>query len=498
MRAKQTLKYPCSVELVTSNVKPVVNNPYQIRSKEQKKALEENIEKFLDFGVIEEGPSEWKTSLFVVRQKTNEKQRSMDPNVQVWRVVQDFTPLNIHVKEQENMLPLIADTFQVAQGKNVFSVIDLSKAFFHIKVDPSSRKYFGISYASKQLRMRSMPMGYKNSPSIFQRNMIECIMIPIQNAFNQRTKTTDQNVAIYMDDIFLATETKTQHLFLLQLLFSILAKYKLTVSIHKSLIGKRKVPLLGSIITNRGRIVQPERIAALQKFIPPRNVAELRQWMGSLRYIADHIPDLNMALRHFDKLTGNVPATRATLTPVSWTWERLKAFENVQQMIKQPRMLFHFDFNLPLFLETDASNEGFGAFLFQTRGEGDMEEVRPLAYYSKKWSSGPERAADPCRKELSALKQSVSKMGKLLYIYSFTIITDNQGVFYLVKNFAEGKAPGNHLLTRFLGIICSHNVKSIVHKSTKEVFTSDALSRSAHLELEMEGQDPTALPNLFD
>ena len=49
LRAKQTLKYPCSVELVTSNVKPVVNNPYQIRSKEQKKALEENIEKFLDF-----------------------------------------------------------------------------------------------------------------------------------------------------------------------------------------------------------------------------------------------------------------------------------------------------------------------------------------------------------------------------------------------------------------------------------------------------------------
>ena len=88
-------------------------------------------------------------------------------------------------------------------------------------------------------------------------------------------------------------------------------------------------------------------------------------------------------------------------------------------------------------------------------------------------------------------------MGRLLYIYPFTVITDNQGVYHLVKNYAQGKAPANYLLARFLGIICSHNIKSIIHKTTNEVFTSDALSRSAHLELNTDEGDPTALPNLF-
>ena len=87
-----------------------------MRHPEQKKALEDNITKYLDMGIIEYGPSLWKTSLFVVPQKVNEEQRRLPtyhPSQQR-RVIQDFVPLNTKVQKIENTLPLIADVFQIA------------------------------------------------------------------------------------------------------------------------------------------------------------------------------------------------------------------------------------------------------------------------------------------------------------------------------------------------------------------------------------------------
>ena len=105
-----------------------------MRHPEQKKALDDNITKYLDMGIIEYGPSLWKTSLFVVPQKVNEEQRQLPtyhPS-QKWRVVQNFIPLNSKVHKIENTLPLIADVFQIAFEKEIFSLLDLSKAFFSL------------------------------------------------------------------------------------------------------------------------------------------------------------------------------------------------------------------------------------------------------------------------------------------------------------------------------------------------------------------------------
>ena len=204
-----------------------------IRSK--KKALEDNIEKYLKMVIIEHGPSEWKTSLFVVPQKVNEEQKRLKtyhPS-QHWRVVQDFTPLNAKVQKVENVLPLIPDIFKIAADKEIFSLLDLSKAFFHCMVKEEDRKYFGISHRSMELRMRRKPVGFLNSPSIWQKNMTAAIRIPVQKTFHLRFPLEAElsHIAVYMDDIFLATKTEEQHLFLLQILFKQFAKFKLTLSI---------------------------------------------------------------------------------------------------------------------------------------------------------------------------------------------------------------------------------------------------------------------------
>ena len=77
LRGPQTFPYLCTVNLVDHKTSPLTCPAYPMRHPEQKKALEDSITKYLDIGIIEYGPSLWKTTLFVVPQKVNEEQRQL-------------------------------------------------------------------------------------------------------------------------------------------------------------------------------------------------------------------------------------------------------------------------------------------------------------------------------------------------------------------------------------------------------------------------------------
>ena len=289
-----------------------------------------------------------------------------------------------------NALSLVEDVIAIAEGKRVFSPVDMSKVFFHCEVSPESRTYFGISHQSKKLRMRRMPMEFKNSSSVWQRNMNHDILELVLQEYRKRLAMDEPSnplntnvLSIYMDDIFLAPDTEDHYLLLLQLLFKTLANLKLTVSIYKSFIGQKRINLLGIEIGEGTKIIQPERVHALSLFPPPISIFERRHLMGSLRYISDYLPSLNLLLRRLDSQTGNVPATRAKTTPFIWTNELYQDFLTSREKTLSPEVLFYIASSMPLFVETDASELGFGAFLVSESTEPSF--VRPVAYFSKKW-----------------------------------------------------------------------------------------------------------------
>ena len=271
-------------------------------------------------------------------------------------------------------------------------LLDLKKAFFHVDVPKAYRHLVGIAVRGEPLRFRKLPMGFLNSPIIFQYNLTQGVTLPVRNAYREFMKKQGREdeersnpISGYIDDIVIATKNVADHLILLDILFKQLAEMKLTLSINKCFIGKKRINLLGSSITGEGRSVQPERIHALKLWAPPRNVSELRAFLGSIRYIAEYIPELSIALRNFDALTGGVPKERAKLVPIEWTRDLFNDFVKTKEMTSNPKVLAHFVFGLPLYLQTDASEFGFGALIFQTDEgiEPPFEKIYPLAFYTK-------------------------------------------------------------------------------------------------------------------
>ena len=131
--------------------------------------------------------------------------------------------------------------------------------------------------------MRCMPMGFIDFPSIWQKNMNAAIWKPVQQLFHKRYPDERSSIhfAIYMDDIFLATKTVEQRLYLLHVLFEHLTRYSLTLSVGKSYIGKRSVFLLGEVISPHQRLIQPERLRALTLLAPPQTVFQVRYFLGA-------------------------------------------------------------------------------------------------------------------------------------------------------------------------------------------------------------------------
>ena len=169
LRASSKLTYQCHVKLQDPAVEPHVARQYHLPS-EQKQALENNIQSLIDLGIIETGESNWKCSLFVVPQKVNDAHKKETGWVQVWRVVHDQKPLNMHVKTEEDTLPQIPDIYTTATNKTVFSLIDLKKAFFHCDVARSSRHFFGIPHASMRLHMKKCQWVFKIAPRYGKRS----------------------------------------------------------------------------------------------------------------------------------------------------------------------------------------------------------------------------------------------------------------------------------------------------------------------------------------
>ena len=75
------------MELRDTTTPPFTTTPYLIRHPEQKQALQENIKRFQKLGIIEERQSDWRLSLFVVKQKIKEELRKQGGWQQQWRVV---------------------------------------------------------------------------------------------------------------------------------------------------------------------------------------------------------------------------------------------------------------------------------------------------------------------------------------------------------------------------------------------------------------------------
>ena len=238
--------------------------------------------------------------------------------------------VNRAAKLDKYPIPRIDELFASLAGGKSFSKLDLSHAYLQVPLDKKSQEYVVINTHRGLFQYSRLPFGVSSAPAIFQRVM-ENLLQGISG------------ICVYIDDILITGSTEQEHLENLSKVLNRLATAGMRLQKEKCEFLLPSVSYLGHVISAQGLHTSESKVEAVIKAPAPRNVAELRSFLGMVNYYGKFLPDLATTLS---------PLYVLLRQSTEWKWgsQQRKAFQEVKNMLKSGRVLVHFDDQLPLVL----------------------------------------------------------------------------------------------------------------------------------------------------
>ena len=321
-------------------------------------AIKEEVARELDRleaeGIIERvESSEWAAPIVTVPKKGG-----------MIRICGDYkVTINPHLDIDVHPLPRTEELFAALSGRQKFTKLDLSHAYQQLPLDEHSKKLVTVNTHKGLYRYNRLPFGVASAPAIFQRTM-DSILQGLDN------------VVCFIDDILITGCDDSTHLWTLEKVLQRLHSHGVVVKKEKCVFMSESVEYLGHILNSQGMQPTPNKIEAIINAPNPRNVHELRSFLGLMNYYNKFIPHLASILHPLHCLLRKKS---------KWEWSEAcdKAVERAKRELVSPRVLMHYTPKLPLRLTTDASAYGVGAVLSHVCEDGSE---RPIAFASRSLS----------------------------------------------------------------------------------------------------------------
>ena len=180
-------------------------------------------------------------------------------------------------------------------------------------------------------------------------------------------------VHFYIDDLLHATKGSwTEHVSILEEMFTQLQKAGLKVDASKSCFKAHKFEYLGYRVTCEGVMPIPKKVEAIQALAIPKTCKQLLQFIGMIDFYRD-------MWQNRSELLAPLTALTSKNVKYDWKFEHQKCFDDIKRVIGQEVLLVYPDFNAPIEIHTDASKLQLGAVISQ--------KGKPITFYSRKMNS---------------------------------------------------------------------------------------------------------------
>ena len=103
----------------------------------------------------------------------------------------------------------------------------------------------------------------------------------------------EEHVFSYLDDFCIVSETYEEHLYWLEICLSAFHEAQLEVNLDKSEFCTSQVKYLGYVVDSRGLQVDPEKTQAIREYPEPRNLRQLRRFLGMLGWYSRFTPEFS-------------------------------------------------------------------------------------------------------------------------------------------------------------------------------------------------------------
>ena len=172
----------------------------------------------------------------------------------------------------------------------------------------------------------------------------------------------------FLDDILIFSRTEEEHLQHLRAVLTRLREQELYVKLSKCAFMQREVAFLGHRIGADGLRVAPDKIGAVQQWPQPKNVSDVRSFLGLANFYRRFVQGLQPHRAAADGADAR--------TTAAWQWgaEQQAAFEALKAALCSPPVLLVPDQSKPFVLNCDACKYAIGATLQQDHGSGDRRQ----------------------------------------------------------------------------------------------------------------------------
>ena len=239
-----------------------------------------------------------------------------------------------------------------------------------------------------------------------------------------RDLVVEEKVAVFIDDVIIATETEEGHDEIVEEVLRRLEENDLFVKPEKCVWKVREVKFLGVIIGENGVRMEKEKVQGVVEWPVPKSIKNVQKFLGLANYYRQFVKD-------FAKIAK--PLHEMTRKETKWSWgeKQQRVFEELKERFMMEPVLVTLDLDKEIRVEVDMSDFAMGGVLSM---KCEDERWRPVAYISKSLNEA-ERNYKIHDKEMLAIIQCLEAWRYFLEGAKdrFEIWTDHKNLEYFMK-----------------------------------------------------------------
>lgn len=375
-------------------------HPPRRTSPAMQQIISDEVAELSRLGIVQPSSSQFAAPVVLVRKKDGGRRMCVD-----YRALNAVTvPLRYPIPNAKTLLERMA-------GNSVFATLDLRSGFHQIPLAPEARALTAFATPDGLFEYTRVPFGLRNAPPFFQRTMASVL-----------AGVVGRGCEVFIDDIVVHGRDAAEFLANLREVFECLGARGLRLKGAKCQFGMSKVEYLGHVVDGRGVELSPARRKAVAAIKEPKNVGQLRAFLGLANYFRGFVESYAMLAK---------PLTRLCSAKVKFVWgpEEQAAFDALKAGIVAAPLLHHLDYSKEVVLRTDASTVGVGALLLQRSPDGAEE---PVCFVSKAFTPAESRWST-IEQEAFAIFFTITSLSHHLLGHPFVVETDHRNLVYMDK-----------------------------------------------------------------
>ena len=246
-------------------------------------------------------------------------------------------------------------------------------------------------------------------------------------------------------------------------------KVGLKLNADKCIFKATSIPFFGHVISDQGIKPDPRKVEEIKTMTTPMSKLELQSFLGLCNYLSICVPSLSSVLQPLCELTRkNTDFQWNSQYDTLYQCAKIHILENWQTSC-------YYDQDLPVSLETDASQSGLGAVLLQ--------EGKPISFMSKALTDTQSRYSN-IEREILGVVTGVKHFHQYLSGRQFTLYTDHKPIESLVLKPLVDTSPR---VQRLMLHLSQYNM-NVQYKAGKYLLLSDCLSRLSNPTMQEEDE----------